>query len=198
MFSSSSHTHVHSHTMKGSRTFKWTQEKFRFEFKGFDGLQYEDYITDIFTKVVNPIGAAAVSRPSYWNVLTWLTYTNYDFRKAGSKGREVLTTFQFAGDASAVFDRKYSFGYVANGAVALCYGDITFDRLEVTNTFSWEVDEDNQYIDNGGNCDTVFPDVSAWGYEQGYGNYLNLEVDHNTFVSDVHNIYFFINICVCI
>lgn len=195
---------------QGFRSFKYQEAKYLFVFQGFDGLEFESYIEDIFTNVVKPLGEAAVNLPLYMNVITWITYTDYDFRRRGAE--DVVTTFKFAGETTSIFDKVQRRARIArydsnNVLVASCPPeDVTFNKDTKKFTLSWKMDMSNidtsnmkfasnptsvatsggyyQYCFGGTNSgyDGALTSPQDYDYHSDYGETFSLAMDMESFM----------------
>ena len=198
---------------QGFRNFKYQEAKYIFTFQGFDGSSFKQYINDVFTKKVIPIGEDAKKRPFFWNILTWATYTDYDFRRQGKE--EVVTTFKFAGETKAIFERDEYTGAFGNDD-GTCTPRVTvFDGIRKTFTLRWsmvpgdytwnddsntatvEVNFDNytdpfagtysssSFTASNFDCDEIMPNPKDYGFDPNYGPQFDLTMDLDTFLTAV-------------
>ena len=181
---------------QGFRSFKYQEAKYLFVFQGFDGLEFESYIEDIFTNVVKPLGEAAVNLPLYMNVITWITYTDYDFRRRGAE--DVVTTFKFAGETTSIFDKVQRRARIARydgSTLASCPPeDVTFSKDTKKFTLSWKMDMGNiadpmpfasntgyyQYCVGGSGGALTSP--QNYSYHSDYGETFSLAMDMESFM----------------
>lgn len=105
---------------QGFRRFSFHKAKYIVNFQSFDAKEFSTYMANIFNVVVN-LGEQAKSLPLYWNLITWSTYTHYDFKQLGKE--ETVTTFEFTGDTSAIFNRQYRDNAISNSG-ANCKGEV--------------------------------------------------------------------------
>ena len=172
---------------EGFDGFKYNDAKYLFTFQGFDGLLFNDYITNIFSSI-DKLGIAAKTEPFHVNLIRWVTYA--DTQITVKDGKQSVAKFQFAGEATSIFDRLYTDNkfYKTGGTddstnMYICQGDMTpYDKNKKKLEVKFEdMDSNNQppSSDYGNSCASIFQDAAKYGFDSSYGDtfYVSLDVE---------------------
>jgi len=153
--------------------FNFQQALYRFKFQGFDGSYFNKYISGIFTNVIPPLVKTAISKPLYYNLLTWMAYTNYYY--IGKGAEQTKTTFQFTGTASRIFRRDDTFGAMGSAKGSCPAESLSYDRIYAGYSMGWTL-ANSKFVGASEGCNNVLK-PKKYGYRSQYGDEFALNID---------------------